>query len=94
MTQIKKPLVGVVSDRRVVKNHHFHMVGEKYLHALIAGAGVYPVAIPSLSDEFEVLDILDRVDGLFCPEARRILNRNTMAARRHGLEPGSIRIGT
>ena len=67
MTQIKKPLVGVVSDRRVVKNHHFHMVGEKYLHALIAGAGVYPVAIPSLSDEFEVLDILDRVDGLFLP---------------------------
>ncbi|MDH3512681.1 MAG: gamma-glutamyl-gamma-aminobutyrate hydrolase family protein [Gammaproteobacteria bacterium] len=65
--QRNKPLVGVVSDRRLVKNHHFHMVGEKYLVALIAGAGVYPVAIPSLSAGFDVLDILERLDGLFLP---------------------------
>jgi putative glutamine amidotransferase len=67
MMQRNKPLVGVVSDRRLVKNHHFHMVGEKYLQALIVGAGVYPVAMPSLSDGFDVLDILDRLDGLFLP---------------------------
>jgi putative glutamine amidotransferase len=69
--QRKKPLIGVVSDRRLVKNHHFHMVGEKYLQALIVGAGVYPVAMPvampSLSDGFDVLDILDRLHGLFLP---------------------------
>lgn len=43
------------------------MVGEKYLQALIVGADVYPVAMPSLPDKFEALDILDRIDGLFLP---------------------------
>jgi putative glutamine amidotransferase len=67
MVHRKKPVIGVVSDRRLLKNHYFHMVGEKYLQALIVGAGGYPVAIPSFSDGFDVLDILDRVDGLFLP---------------------------
>jgi len=67
MVHRKKPVIGVVSDRRLVKIHYFHMVGEKYLQALIIGAGGYPVALPSLSDGFDVLDILDRLDGLFLP---------------------------
>jgi putative glutamine amidotransferase len=67
MVHRKKPVIGVVSDRRLLKNHHFHMVGEKYLRALIIGAGSYPVALPSFSDGFDVLEILDRLDGLFLP---------------------------
>lgn len=67
MSQQKKPLVGVVSDRRMVKNHAFHMVGEKYLQALIVGAGVYPAAMPSFVDGFDALEILDRLDGVFLP---------------------------
>jgi putative glutamine amidotransferase len=60
-----RPLIGVVSDRRMVGKHPFHMVGEKYLRALVDGAEAYPVALPSLADGFDVLDILDRLDGLF-----------------------------
>ena len=60
-----RPLVGVISDRRMVGKHPFHMVGEKYLLALVDGADAYPVALPSLADGFDVLDILDRLDGLF-----------------------------
>lgn len=67
MSQRHKPLVAVVSDRRRVKNHAFHMVGEKYLQALIVGAGVYPAALPSLVEDFDALEILDRVDGVFLP---------------------------
>jgi putative glutamine amidotransferase len=59
------PLVGVISDRRMVGRHPFHMVGEKYLRALVDGADAYPVALPSLADGFDVVDILDRLDGLF-----------------------------
>ena len=59
------PLVGVISDRRMVGKHPFHMVGEKYLRALVDGADAYPVALPSLADGFDVVDILDRLDGLF-----------------------------
>jgi putative glutamine amidotransferase len=60
-----RPLVGVVSDRRMQGPHPFHMVGEKYLRALADAAGAYPVGLPSLGEGFHVLDILDRLDGLF-----------------------------
>ena len=60
-----RPMIGVISDRRMVGAHAFHMVGEKYLQALVDGADAYPVAIPSLAEGFDVLDILDRLDGLF-----------------------------
>ncbi|MEM1412141.1 MAG: gamma-glutamyl-gamma-aminobutyrate hydrolase family protein [Pseudomonadota bacterium] len=58
------PLVGVVSDRRMVGLHPFHMVGEKYLKAVWDGAEAYPVSLPSLADDFDVLAILHRLDGL------------------------------
>lgn len=60
-----RPLVGVISDRRMIGEHPFHMVGEKYLRAVADGAGAYPVSLPSLAEGFDVLDILDRLDGLF-----------------------------
>ena len=61
-----RPLVAVVSDRRQIDAaHYFHMVGEKYLQALITAAGVYPVSLPSMGDDFAVAEILERVDGLF-----------------------------
>jgi putative glutamine amidotransferase len=63
-----KPLVAVVSDRlRLAAAHQFHMVGEKYLRALAIGADVFPVAVPSLGPELDVLEILESVDGLFLP---------------------------
>jgi len=63
--QGNRPLVGVISDRRMQGQHPFHMVGEKYLRAVADAADSYPVGLPSLSDGFDVLDILDRLDGLF-----------------------------
>ena len=58
------PLVGVVSDRRMLGKHPFHMAGEKYLQAVAQAARAYPVVLPSLADGFEVLDVVDRLDGL------------------------------
>ena len=60
-----RPLVGVISDRRMQGEHPFHMVGEKYLASLTDAADAYPVGLPCLSEGFDVLDILDRLDGLF-----------------------------
>jgi putative glutamine amidotransferase len=59
-----RPLVGVVSDRRLLDPHHFHIVGEKYLRAVVDAAEAYPVALPSLGGDFDVLEVLDRLDGL------------------------------
>jgi putative glutamine amidotransferase len=63
--QGNRPLIGVVSDRRMQGAHPFHMVGEKYLQALADGADAYPVALPSLAEGFDVRDIIDRLDGVF-----------------------------
>lgn len=63
--QGNRPLVGVISDRRMAGEHPFHMVGEKYLQAVCDAADAYPVALPCLAEGFDVLDILERLDGLF-----------------------------
>lgn len=60
----RRPLIGVISDRRQLGHHPFHVVGEKYLVAIDAGAGGYPVAVPVLGGDFDVLAILERLDGL------------------------------
>jgi len=65
MIQGNRPLIGVVSDRRMQGPHPFHMVGEKYLQALADGSEAYPVALPSLAEGFDVVDIIHRLDGLF-----------------------------
>ena len=63
--QGNRPLIGVVSDRRMVGEHPYQMVGEKYLQALADAADAYPVTLPSLAGGFDVLDIIERLDGLF-----------------------------
>lgn len=62
--RVKRPLIGVISDRRKLGNHYFHAVGEKYLTAIVQGAGGFPVSVPVLGDDFDVLEILVRLDGL------------------------------
>ena len=60
----KKPIIGVPADRRVVDPHPFHMVGEKYLHALVEGSNGLPLIVPALRDSLVTDDILASVDGL------------------------------
>ena len=64
-TEGNRPLIGVISDRRMQGEHPFHMVGEKYLQALADGSDANPVALPSLAEGFDLLGIIDRLDGLF-----------------------------
>jgi putative glutamine amidotransferase len=60
-----RPVVGVISDRRMVTVHPFHMSGEKYLQALVTGAHVFPLAIPAALDGLQSVEVLERLDGLF-----------------------------
>lgn len=59
-----RPLIGVIADRRVIEPHPFHVVGEKYSRAIADAAGAYPVALPAFAGDFDVLEVLDRLDGL------------------------------
>ncbi len=62
---MRKPIVAVPACRRILEPHPFHMVGEKYLTALVEASGCLPFMIPALDDPSFHRDIMDRVDGLF-----------------------------
>jgi len=59
-----KPIIAVPSDRRVLDPHPSHIAGEKYLKALIDGADALPFIVPSLAEDIDVDEILERVDGV------------------------------
>jgi putative glutamine amidotransferase len=58
------PLVGLPSDRKQIGHHPFQAVGEKYLRAVVDGAGCLPLMIPSLSTPLDLRELLSRLDGL------------------------------
>jgi len=60
-----KPLIGVPADRRIVDPHPFHMVGEKYLDALIKGSDSLPLMTPVMPDDVDIDELLAQFDGLF-----------------------------
>lgn len=58
------PLVGLPSDRKQIGPHPFQAVGEKYLRAVVDGAGCLPLMIPSLSPPLDLRAVLGNLDGL------------------------------
>lgn len=61
---LKRPLIAVPADRRIIGLHPFHLVGEKYIRAVIDGAGAVPLLVPALPGEIDVDELLAHVDGL------------------------------
>lgn len=60
----RKPIAGIICDRRMVGAHPFHMAGEKYIAAVRDGAGAVPLLIPVLEPPISPPEILASVDGL------------------------------
>jgi putative glutamine amidotransferase len=61
---VRKPLIGIPADRRLLGHHYFHCVGEKYIAAVSHGADALPLLIPALGEEFVLDDLLGRLDGV------------------------------
>ena len=59
-----RPTIGVSACRRMLDPHPFHMVGEKYLQALIDGADGLPLIIPAMAAGIDIDDLLGRIDGI------------------------------
>lgn len=51
----------------MVGPHPFHMVGEKYIHAVARAAGGLPLLLPVLPEPLEVPLLLETLDGLLLP---------------------------
>jgi putative glutamine amidotransferase len=60
----RRPVIGIPADRRIIGPHPFHLVGEKYVTALLRVAGTLPLVIPSLGDELGLEDLVGELDGL------------------------------
>jgi putative glutamine amidotransferase len=61
---LKRPIIGVPADRRMLGAHPFHAVGEKYLLAVLEAADAIPLIIPALASEIKLEELLERLDGL------------------------------
>jgi putative glutamine amidotransferase len=61
----RTPLVGLPADSKPIGLHRYQAVGEKYISALVEGAGVLPMLIPSLSPPLPLREVLEQFDGLF-----------------------------
>lgn len=60
----RRPLVAIPCCTRMLGDHPFHVVGDKYIRAVSEGADCQPLLIPALGEWWEWDPLLDRVDGL------------------------------
>jgi len=60
----KRPVIGIPADRRVLGPHPYHLAGEKYLTAVLDGAGGVPLIVPAIGREIRLEELLDTLDGL------------------------------
>ncbi|AZO10133.1 MULTISPECIES: gamma-glutamyl-gamma-aminobutyrate hydrolase family protein [unclassified Mesorhizobium] len=61
---MQQPLVAVSSDVRQFDNYTWHAAPQQYLEAAIAGAGVFPLVVPSFGDQLDLDELLSSVDGV------------------------------
>lgn len=58
------PRVGLPTDHKQIGAHPFLAVGEKYVRAVVDGAGCLPLLIPTLDPVLPLRQVLDSLDGL------------------------------
>ena len=60
-----RPVIGVPACSKQIDIHSFHVVGEKYLQAMIDGADALPLVIPVMAEHLDIEEVLGQVDGIF-----------------------------
>lgn len=61
---MNQPLVAVSTDVRLFENYTWHATPQQYLEAALAGAGVFPLLVPSFGDRLDLDSLLASVDGV------------------------------
>ena len=64
MTAPPAPLVGLPACSREIGIHPFHIVGDKYMRAVVDAAGCLPAALPAFGGALDLAGVLGRFDGL------------------------------
>ena len=58
------PLIGLPACVRDIGIHPFHVVGDKYMRAVVDAAGGLPVSLPALGGSLDQSAVIERCDGL------------------------------
>jgi putative glutamine amidotransferase len=58
------PIIGVTACSKQIGLHPYHIVGDKYVRAVVVGAGGLPLIIPALGDLLDQSALLASLDGL------------------------------
>jgi len=61
---LNKPLVGVTADTAEIGMHPGHVVGDKYLRAVVGAAAATAVIVPALGADQSSTDLIAAFDGL------------------------------
>lgn len=59
-----RPLIGVTACRYEIEDMPYHAAGDKYLRAVLDGAGGLPLLIPALGGPLAAGEVAARLDGL------------------------------
>jgi len=60
----KRPVIGIPADQRMIGQHPFHAVGDKYVRAVVEAADAIPLLIPALGDSLRLEELLMKLDGI------------------------------
>ena len=60
----KRPVIGIPADQRMIGQHPFHAVGDKYVRAVVEAADGIPLLIPALGDRLRLEELLAQLDGI------------------------------
>ena len=71
-----KPLIALTACVREIGIHPFHVVGEKYITAVIEAAHGTPLLLPSISDAIDNEELFYRIDGLLFTGSLSNIQRN------------------
>ena len=61
---MRQPLVAISTDVKQFENYTWHAAPQQYLEAAVAGAGVFPVLVPSFGERLDLEQLLASVDGV------------------------------
>jgi putative glutamine amidotransferase len=70
MTDLDPPLIGISACLMVDEAFCFHRAGDKYVNAVLDGAGGLPLLIPALGPRLDLAALLKRLDGVLITGAR------------------------
>ena len=59
-----KPIVLIPADVKNLGGHDFHVVGHKYIMAVILAAGAVPLVVPSIENHLDTDALLNIADGI------------------------------